>query len=202
MKYVSSMVVIILLFLATAALADSGERKARQNLFELEPIYTQTHEMYKGSRSTSPTITSRMLPWKKLTSLMAIRPRRNSLFLSAKRTAGRFGSNTLSIPTVTPSSGVTAIRSTSMATAVFSILQPWFCKESSAELTKVPSTHRSISAAVHVLHAWTPTAMIMILTTIMDMSPGSASTLTTPGQIGTSACSQASMSATISNRTT
>ena len=41
MKYVSSMVAFILLFLATAALADSGERKARQNLFELEPIYTR-----------------------------------------------------------------------------------------------------------------------------------------------------------------
>jgi hypothetical protein len=38
---VSSLVVGILLLLATTALADSGERKARQNLFELEPIYTR-----------------------------------------------------------------------------------------------------------------------------------------------------------------
>ncbi len=41
MKYVSSLVIGILLLLATSALADSGERKARQNLFELEPIYTR-----------------------------------------------------------------------------------------------------------------------------------------------------------------
>ena len=41
MKSVSSLVVGILLLLATTALADSGERKARQNLFELEPIYTR-----------------------------------------------------------------------------------------------------------------------------------------------------------------
>lgn len=41
MKNVSSLVVGILLLLATTALADSGERKARQNLFELEPIYTR-----------------------------------------------------------------------------------------------------------------------------------------------------------------
>jgi len=41
MKSVFSLVVGILLLLATTALADSGERKARQNLFELEPIYTR-----------------------------------------------------------------------------------------------------------------------------------------------------------------
>jgi len=41
MKYVSYLVAGILLLLTTAALADSGERKARQNLFELEPIYTR-----------------------------------------------------------------------------------------------------------------------------------------------------------------
>jgi len=41
MKYVSSMVVFMLFFLAAAAHADSDERKARQNLFELEPIYTR-----------------------------------------------------------------------------------------------------------------------------------------------------------------
>ena len=41
MKNVYSLVVGILLLLATTALADSGERKARQNLFELEPIYTR-----------------------------------------------------------------------------------------------------------------------------------------------------------------
>ena len=41
MKFKSSLVIGILLLLTTAALADSGEREARQNLFELEPIYTR-----------------------------------------------------------------------------------------------------------------------------------------------------------------
>jgi len=41
MKYVSCLVVGILLLSATAALAGSGERQTRQNLFELEPIYTR-----------------------------------------------------------------------------------------------------------------------------------------------------------------
>jgi len=41
MNNMSSLVVGILLLLASSALADGGERKARQNLFELEPIYTR-----------------------------------------------------------------------------------------------------------------------------------------------------------------
>ena len=41
MKNVLSLVIGILLLLATTAFADSGERKARQNLFELEPIYSR-----------------------------------------------------------------------------------------------------------------------------------------------------------------
>lgn len=40
MKYVSAFLVWILLCFATAACADNGERKAQQNLYELEPIYT------------------------------------------------------------------------------------------------------------------------------------------------------------------
>ena len=41
MKYLVSLVVLMLLFPTAAALAESGESKARQNLFELEPIYTR-----------------------------------------------------------------------------------------------------------------------------------------------------------------
>ena len=41
MKYLVSLVVLMLLFPAAATLAESGESKARQNLFELEPIYTR-----------------------------------------------------------------------------------------------------------------------------------------------------------------
>ena len=41
MKNLLSLVIGILLLLATIAFADSGERKARQNLFELEPIYSR-----------------------------------------------------------------------------------------------------------------------------------------------------------------
>lgn len=41
MKYVAPLVVFISLFLAAGALAENGDRKARQNLFELEPLYTR-----------------------------------------------------------------------------------------------------------------------------------------------------------------
>ena len=99
------------------------------------------------------TTNSRMLPWKKLTSLMATRPKRSSSFLSVKRNAGRLDSNILSIPTVKPNSGGTANQSTSMAMEAFTILRPWFCKESSAGLTKGPSTPPFISVAAHALHA-------------------------------------------------
>jgi hypothetical protein len=41
LKYLSSLFVCILLCFATAAFADSGERRARQNQYELEPIYSR-----------------------------------------------------------------------------------------------------------------------------------------------------------------
>ncbi len=41
MKYLSSLLVCILLCFATTALADNGDKRAQQNLYELEPIYTR-----------------------------------------------------------------------------------------------------------------------------------------------------------------
>lgn len=41
MKYLSSLLVCILLCFATAAFADNGDKRAKQNLFELEPIYSR-----------------------------------------------------------------------------------------------------------------------------------------------------------------
>ncbi len=41
MRFLSSLLVCILLCFATAAFAEDGDKRAQQNLFELEPIYTR-----------------------------------------------------------------------------------------------------------------------------------------------------------------
>lgn len=41
MRYLSSLLVCILLCFATAAFAENGDKRAQQNLFELEPIYSR-----------------------------------------------------------------------------------------------------------------------------------------------------------------
>jgi hypothetical protein len=41
MKYLSTLFVCVLLCFATATFADNNNRKAQQNLYELEPIYSR-----------------------------------------------------------------------------------------------------------------------------------------------------------------
>ena len=100
MKYVSSLAVGILLLLATSALADSGEKKARQNLFELEPIYTRNARNVQHITVNLTYDNFRNVALEEANEFDGYTAKAEIIVPFGEEKNGKSGSNILSIPTV------------------------------------------------------------------------------------------------------